>query len=188
MGAYPPGYAQLPVPVPKTGGDKTRTFIVVAVIIALVVVAGAAGFYFLVIKNSGAATGPEQAVLNYFKALQSGDTAAIKSLYAPGAQPDDLALQLATTMYSSGILKLSDFKLKTLNQTATDATVQVEDATVSVGIAGQSIKQPLSSFNGNRVMAFKLRDVNGKWFIVSDASMNLVPSIPGAPTAPSNPI
>jgi hypothetical protein len=58
-----------------------------------------------------------------------------------------------------------------------------------VGIAGQSIKQNLSTMNpGGKVMTFELKNVNGKWLISKDTNMNLVPKMPGAPTTPSNPI
>lgn len=188
MGAYPPGCGRPPVQAPKSGGDKTRTFILVAVIIALVVVAGGAGFYFLVIKKGGEATGPEQTVNKYIDAVTKGDTEAMKALYAPGSQPSDLALRMASSVYSSGILKLSDVKLKTLSQTATDATVQVVDATISVSIAGQSIKQNLSALRrGSETNNFKLKNANGQWLITSDGGLNLVPRLPGVPTSPSNP-
>ncbi len=152
------------------------------------VVAASAGVYFLVIKKGGGATAPEQTVIKYFDAVSSGDSSAVRAVFAPDSQPSDMALKLLSSVYSSGMLKWSDFKLKTLTQTATDATVQIEDATISVSLAGQSMKEHLSTFNtSGQPMVFKLKNVSGQWLLTSDGSMNVSPNLPNMPSIPTSP-
>lgn len=188
QGQYPPPYGQPYGKAAGPGPDKSRTFIIAAIIVALVVVAASAGVYFLVIKKGGGATAPEQTVIKYFDAVSSGDSSAVRAMFAPDSQPSDMALKLLSSVYSSGMLKWSDFKLKTLTQTATDATVQIEDATISVSLAGQSMKEHLSTFNtSGQPMVFKLKNVSGQWLLTSDGSMNVSPNLPNMPSIPTSP-
>lgn len=104
---------QQPVRGRGKGERRTTNIIIVAVVITIVVVAGAAALYFLVMKKGVA--GPEQTVRTYFSAASNSDSATVKSLYAPGAQPSDQILSEMASGYSALSVKWSNLVLKTIS-------------------------------------------------------------------------
>jgi len=75
--------------------------------------------------------------------------------------------------------------MKTLSQTASDASVRLLDATISASFAGHSKTQQLRDLlaRDGTQMVFTLKLENGKWLIVNDAGM-LNPNGPGTSSVP----
>ena len=178
---YPPAMDQQPVRGRGKGERRTTNIIIVAVIITVIVVAGSAAFYFLAMKKGLA--GPEQTVRDYFSTACSGDTATLKSLYVTGSRPNDEILSEMAGAYSALSMKWSNLMLKTLSQTASDASVQLLDATISASYAGHSKTQQLRGLlaRDGTQMVFTLKLENGKWLVTGDAGMTN-PNNPGIPS------
>jgi hypothetical protein len=179
---YPPAIDGQPVRGRGKGERRTTNTIIVAVILTVVVVAGSAAFYFLAMKKG--VEGPEGTVRAYFSAICGSDPATVKSLYAPGAVPGDEIINNMTGAYARLSMKWSDLMLKAISQTASDASVQVIDATISASLAGHSKTQQLRDLlaRDGTQMVFTLKLENGKWLVTNDAGMTN-PNGPGAPAS-----
>lgn len=177
---YPPAMERQPASGRGKSDRKTTNLIIVAVIVTVVVVAGAAGAYFFLMKKGLA--GPEQTVRDYFSAACSGDSATLKSLYAPGSQPNEGILIEMAGAYKALSMKWSNLMLKTLSQTASDASVQLLDATISASLGGRSKTSQLRDLlaRDGTQMVFTLKLENGKWLVTGDAGMTN-PNSPGTP-------
>lgn len=153
---------------------------IVAVVVAgLLVIGGSAVAYFKFLRKTSY-TGPQAVVARYFEILPGGDTAAIKALFAPDAQPSDTnlgALKMAGSM-GAGI-EYENPRMKTLREGSTEATVQLVDLTIAVSMAGRSVKQNLSMFAGGAKVVIPLKKVNGRWLLV--ASNGRVPDFLNVP-------
>jgi hypothetical protein len=176
-GELPPPQSQLPVdfssaagPVPYTESVKANEintkFVVAFCVAALLIVAALAGAYFTVLKKYEP-TEPEKVVLKYFESLGRGDINAFVSCFTQQAAPDQAALAAIDKALSTGKFKYEDIKLKTLNQTATDAEVQIKDFTVNASAGGQTVKMKMSKLMSGSQIKLKLVNSNGAWLINS---------------------
>jgi len=149
------------------------------VILTILVVAGAAALYFTVMNKPEPS--PEGTVRTFFSALSSSDSATLKSLYVAGAQPSDEMIGAMASAYRMFSVKWSNLLLKTISQTASAASVEVLDATISASLSGNSKTQQLADIlarDGGAQPVFTLKLENGKWLIVNDAGM-MNPNGPG---------
>ncbi len=136
----------------------------IACVATVVIIALLAGMYFFVLKQHEA-TAPEQTVLKYFDALSTGDITLLKTLFTPEAAPDQPTLDIISKYTGTGAIKYEDVKLKTLEQNATEATVQLVDFTVKVKSGDQVASQKMSSLMSTAKLVVKLKCVNGAWLL-----------------------
>jgi len=134
----------------------------IACVATVVIIAVLAGLYFFVLKQHEA-TAPEQTVLKYFEALSTGDTTTLKSLFTPEAAPDQASLDILSKYLATVAVKYEDIKLKTLEKSATDATVQLLDLTAKVKSGDQVASQKMSSLMSTAKLVVHLKYVNGAW-------------------------
>lgn len=142
----------------------------------------ASAVVFFTVINKNKLTEPEKTVMKYFDAISSGDVATLKTVFASGSQMDEARLKMMGTMFAGGIIKYQDVKLNTLSESATDATVQLDDAIISISLGGQSIKQKISSMYAKGSITFALKNQNGRWVMLNTG--NLTPGMPSVPDMP----
>jgi archaellum component FlaF (FlaF/FlaG flagellin family) len=58
-----------------------------------------------------------------------------------------------------------------VSETATDATVQLADFTVTVTVSGQTVKQKMSDVFSKGTMVVRLKYSNGKWLLTSPTAV-----------------
>jgi hypothetical protein len=171
-GPYGPGAAA------PEGTKKLPTALIAIIVAGLLVIGVTAAVYFLVLKKSTPG-GPEATVLKYFEILPGGDEAAIKALFTPDSQPNAQSLQALSMVSKMGAsIKYQDAQLEVVSKTETDAQVRLKDLTIVVNMAGQSVKQKLSTYTGASNMVITLKKVNGQWLIV--APNGKLPSVGGS--------
>ncbi len=175
---YPP-YGPPPVnPYGRAGAGeresrKTTIMILIVVVAAILVIGTGAGLYYGVFGKTKP-TGPQLGVVEYFDALSSGNAEAVKSACAPDGQPgDDELAALQSIRAVGGSVAYKDIQMVTLTETPSEATVQVNDATISFSIGGQSFNVKLSSYGNTSKLVLTLKNVNGKWLVVAPKQGNL---------------
>ena len=109
----------------------------------------------------------QKTIDEYFNAMGNGDTSTVKSLHASDMQPSSEELEVLS--YMGDLMTYSDFKLKTIDESAGVITVEIVDFMVTVSFMGQSESMRMSEMqskmgvSGNTVV--KLKEENGKWLI-----------------------
>jgi hypothetical protein len=170
-GQYPP-YAPGPQ-APASSRQGLPKSLIAVLVIGVLIIAGSAAAYFLLVKGNKTYSAPEQAVVNYFETLASGDMYAVATLFVPEARPSPETLAALGKLYVPGTYKFSEFQLKTLSETATDATIQINDFKVTVSMGGQSATESMSKIFARGALAVRLKYANGSWLICSPASVQL---------------
>jgi flagellar basal body-associated protein FliL len=151
--------------------DSSTKFIIVACVAAFLIIAALAGVYFTVLKKVEA-TEPEKTVMKYFQSLSDGDMNAFTACFTQQAAPDEKTIGALQKNLSSGTFKYENIKLKTLNQTASDAEVQIRDFTVNASANGQTVKMKMSEIMSGSLIKLKLVNTNGTWLIDTKYQLN----------------
>lgn len=176
----PPGPPQVPAPKAAAGGESKFPWALVAVFgVGLIIIVVALSIFF---TRSGGPTEAEETVLAYFEAVSDGDVEKIESLFTEDARPTREEFEELETMLKIAPFEIKDVKLKTIDETASEARVSVQDFTISA--YGQSMSMSQMGYTGD-LMVIQLRNVSGQWLI--DRPMGTTPyEIPVYPT-PSYP-
>ena len=104
-------------------------------------------------------------MIKYFDAMSAGNVDEVRTLFTPEAMPSETTLSAFNKLFGMGMIKYEDIKLKTLNQTSTDAKVQIVDVTIRVTAGDQTVTQKLSKIYSSTNITIKLKKVNGVWLI-----------------------
>lgn len=169
-GEWPPkDTLSAPPPRPEQGKRKIPKAFIAIIVIGLLVLGGAAAAYFFLLREKGA-SGAEAAVEGYVRAVFAGDAETAKSFWTADHQA--LVVRKMTSLNASSSasdveLEVKDIKLKTVKESADEATVEEEDVFLHTSKGGYSLDTTMNQINntvGER-RVYKLIKQNGKWLI-----------------------
>lgn len=166
-GAHPPAPGMAPYPLASTErGSRLPALLIVVIIASLLVTGAGATAYFLFLRKTGGYTGPAATVEQYLIAEASGDVNTVKSLFTAVNTPTDAQLNAIASAASLADYEYIDIKLKTLEESATRAKVEILDYTFSASAGSQEIKFKLSDLKPSEMkVSLDLAKVDGKWLI-----------------------